>query len=650
VSSNVRRLATSYLSRLLPGRRTSVALWAFDENFYRAQAPEGLQDGQDAFDHYSSEGWRRALDPTPWFSTQAYLEANLDVAAADICPFIHYIEQGRREQRPLQDAGRVTPNPESRESSGPASRSRRGKLPRRRSAEELAHALVDADFYTGMYPDVAAAGLSAGSHFMRYGWAEGRDPNPWFSQSAYLFANSDVRDAGVNPFVHWLGEGRHEQRPLGQRSVSAWGLVLAQKSIEDVAKDWVGERASFHYAVEDVIKKVGARSQEGGKLLVLVGSDDYRHNLGGVQLCLRYEADHFRSAGDDVLYLHPLIPLPMLALDEPPALQPILNGEPLPVVRTEDVATLVREICSRRGRTLNRMVIHGLLGHSPSALVEQAAALRVDVDYWVHDFLAACSGYQLMRNNVTWCGAPPVASTSCGLCTHGRQRSAHIDNFAPLLSYNRLSVCAPSEVAAERWMDATGFPGKVEVVPHGYVAQPAAAAARPRRPGPPTLAFLGHPAYHKGWEEFLMVRKWALSRGDMQLAHLGSDDQSLPGVRFIPVDGSTEGGMTQALLRIGVDAAFLWPLIPETFSLVAHEAIAAGCQIVTNARSGNVVVASERCGRDLTFDDSRQLKRALVTGSLAALLREQPLGPPSDFVWSGLTPARLGASQSEGAR
>ena len=72
--------------------------------------------------------------------------------------------------------------------------------------------LLDVAWYLETNPDVADAGLDAASHFCRFGWQEGRKPNPWFDIEFYLL-NDDVRASGINPLLHYTrigeAEGRH---------------------------------------------------------------------------------------------------------------------------------------------------------------------------------------------------------------------------------------------------------------------------------------------------------------------------------------------------------------------------------------------------------------------------------------------------------
>ncbi len=72
--------------------------------------------------------------------------------------------------------------------------------------------LFEAGWYLATYADVAAAGHEPLSHFLRFGWREGRRPNPYFDPRYYLACNADVRRAGGNPLLHYIGFGEAEGR------------------------------------------------------------------------------------------------------------------------------------------------------------------------------------------------------------------------------------------------------------------------------------------------------------------------------------------------------------------------------------------------------------------------------------------------------
>ena len=512
--------------------------------------------------------------------------------------------------------------------------------------QRLARDLVDEPFYLRRYVDVAESGLRARDHFMDYGWREGRDPNPWFSCSAYLSANPDVRREQVNPFTHWLAVGRRKGRPGGRAAANRWIQVRARHEITSVAESEGEEIAASACSVDEALGQLNRSTiHHQGPIVISVGNNDYLANTGGVEACVAYEARTLAAEGINYLYLHPLVPRQILSPSTATAVRPILNGEPMPAISTEALATLVDGLGSQGAGPAVRLVVHGLLGHSPAALRTAAQAMKLDIDYWVHDYFAVCSSYTLMRNNVSFCAGPPLGSTSCQLCLHGEGRPGHVREVQSLLAVPEVTVLAPSEIAARTWRETPGLSEvTIEILPYGRVRE-STDDVTPRPIGErPTLAFLGYPAFHKGWEVFQQLHPWALSRGDLRLVHLGADDQHLADVEFVEVRGGTNLDMTQAMLATGVDAVLIWPLWPETFSLVTYEALAAGPLVVTNRRSGNVAVAAAAADRAIFFDSVRALERSVVSGQLPRLIRQRSRRNPGRFEWTGLTPARMGTT------
>ncbi len=77
----------------------------------------------------------------------------------------------------------------------------------RREASRIAPYL-DTRYYLENNADVAASGVDAGLHYVKYGWREGRDPSPSFSTNGYLSAHPGVALAGTNPLLHFIeGQG-----------------------------------------------------------------------------------------------------------------------------------------------------------------------------------------------------------------------------------------------------------------------------------------------------------------------------------------------------------------------------------------------------------------------------------------------------------
>jgi hypothetical protein len=391
----------------------------FDVAYYRRTQATDLDRAADAFGHYVQEGWKRGLDPAPWFSTAHYLDDHPDVAHAGLCPFEHYANRGRYERR------RVRPSAASAvaDSNGSPQTVRgastvpgpltNGQTSRRTDPDRLARDLVDEPFYLSRYPDVAAAGMRASEHFMTFGWHEGRDPNPWFSCGAYLVANPDVRREHLNPLLHWIASGRRDNRPGSQTVAHQWIHALSQRDLVSVAANRVrGDPPAAHGVDEALCELKATAIHDGGVIVISVGNDDYLVSTGGIEACVRYEAAELSAAGINYLYLHPLLALPTLNDSRGTAVRPILNGEPMPAISTGDLAALVRGLLSLGARPAERMVVHGLLGHNPAALRAQAQFMNLEIDYW------------------SMTTSPPVRATpSCGTTWHSavllRSRAGH---------------------------------------------------------------------------------------------------------------------------------------------------------------------------------------------------------------------------------
>jgi FkbM family methyltransferase len=78
--------------------------------------------------------------------------------------------------------------------------------------EILKSGLFDGEYYLSTYADVASANVDPLSHFISYGWKEGRNPSESFETNFYLETYSDVKESNVNPLTHYVRFGKKEER------------------------------------------------------------------------------------------------------------------------------------------------------------------------------------------------------------------------------------------------------------------------------------------------------------------------------------------------------------------------------------------------------------------------------------------------------
>ena len=154
----------------LPNRELVLFSGLWDEAFFLSQL-EG-QNEPDPLGRFLSEG---LLDPHPLFCSSFYLQQNPDVRAAGVNALVHFLRHGDAEDR--------WPNP-----------------------------LFSPDWYRRFY-NLPLHSSTLG-HFVIAGASRAAKPHPLFDGDAYIARYADVREARVDPYVHYVRHGAGERRSL----------------------------------------------------------------------------------------------------------------------------------------------------------------------------------------------------------------------------------------------------------------------------------------------------------------------------------------------------------------------------------------------------------------------------------------------------
>lgn len=478
-------------------------------------------------------------------------------------------------------------------------------------------AAFDADFYRARNPDIEEAGLDPLQHFLENGWREGRDPTPDFGVRAYLDANEDIALAGLNPFLHYLTHGRDEGRPLklelGFRHAILHRAVRLEDRIEmERGHDVPGGSAT---------KLAAALKPLGDRLFVTVSHDAYVDRVGGVQLCIQREAAAAAKDGWSRLHLYPAIPALVTDFETvDPVVGLIVDGKKKGLFS----AALVAQALAQRPRPAQtRFAVHSFLGHSVDAVSDVLDAVGARTGFlWLHDQSSLCAGYTLLRNDIAFCGAPPITSMACGVCIYGLRRRVQVAEHAAFLERFDVTVLAPSQAQLDLWRHGAPYrASSAQVHPHAAL-EPTGGAA-PVGDGPLKLAFLGFAADHKGWPIFERLARAYEDNDRYAFLHLGGgapQDGPWTTVAISP-DGSDGPVMTDAVRDLRIDVALILSICPETFSFTAHEAVAGGAAVVAFADSSAVarLAADPTIGR--VVQDEDDLIALFASGGLAPLAR-----------------------------
>jgi hypothetical protein len=454
----------------------------------------------------------------------------------------------------------------------------------------------DDHFYCQRYADIERADVDPLSHYVLIGWKEGRDPTPHFSTRYYLQSNPDVAGAGVEPFWHYVVAGRAEGRRPFSKLFEARTKLFELESLTTLRKTWINPSPEVALdfrgeAVQILIDVMNAAR----RVIVAIGHDHYLRQTGGIQACIGREATIANERGDLYLNLHPVQPLPTLSTAADSADYPMLavvaNGTDLGRARASHLHDLLSNIPTDRVY----LVIHSILGHSPE-YISSLADLCPEKHrfFWAHDYTALCSNFSLFRNVIEFCGAPSPRSNSCFACVHGSEREIHVRRIKDLLLTRSFSILCPSDYVAEFLTGKATYLRHLRriIIPHYKATRKRRRATSGRRTvHPMTVAFLGTPAPHKGWETFLRIVERYGADSAIKFLHLGENSLGKESrIETVPVKVSptSPDAMVDALKELSVHIVVIWPNWPETYSLVTMEALIAGAWVLTNSKSGNV--------------------------------------------------------------
>ena len=74
--------------------------------------------------------------------------------------------------------------------------------------------LFDSDWYLDHYPDVKSSQTDPITHYLLYGFKEGRNPGPAFDVERYYAENRDLKINKTNPLIHYIVYGKAEGRRI----------------------------------------------------------------------------------------------------------------------------------------------------------------------------------------------------------------------------------------------------------------------------------------------------------------------------------------------------------------------------------------------------------------------------------------------------
>lgn len=381
------------------------------------------------------------------------------------------------------------------------------------------------------------------------------------------------------------------------------------------------------------------------KTVVSLSHDCYARVVGGTQIFIADEEKNFRSQGAMYIHLSPLFPQTKL-VEKAPDFPVVVTcqGKVLGWLTAKKLQEILGDL-DRRKDSERELIVHCALGWSVDDIIGIGKAFKPTRSlYWLHDFSSMCPGYNLARNNIQFCGAPPPESLACRVCIYGQERPWHLKQMEGLFSKIKFDVVAPSSKALEIWSAGSSLPHQKTIVHPHWETVPAPERALAKRSGKLRLGFIGYPTALKGWHHFVELATDHAARQVYDFYQFSSPNaERLPEAKFVSTEVTADDRFAAVRVLDGarIDAVLILSPWPETFSFVLFEALAAGCQILCLADSGNVarVVKERKVGK--VFDTIEGLKQYLLDGGAPWLKASRKLARAVDIKPTGTSASLL---------
>jgi FkbM family methyltransferase len=498
---------------------------------------------------------------------------------------------------------------------------------------EIVRSEFDASFYLDMYPDVAAAGLNPLEHYVHQGWWEGRDPNPNFSTRYYLEHFPSVVEAGLNPLYHWVSTGKPS---IGLKGNNELRQILIENCYTNQAIDpavWDAFKTLSPYEFAEALMQ--SLDPKTPRIALSFGHDNYTVIVGGIQNICGVEQTACNANKTSYLQLHPAVHSPEVLGSEHDGryvLGVVLDGAGLGYLRSADLSLSLDILTDHGIKPTITLVIHALMGHSPNFI--STFSERIDSPnafFWLHDYYSLCPSYNLMRNNIQYCNAPPPESGACSVCIYGEERKKHLFQFQDLFNTYDFNILAPSQTALDIWRGRSNLPHRnVRVIPHLHLDQ--VGSKKPVRDNLPLrVAFVGLPRFHKGWKVYSKLVQECKGDDRYSFYLIGKEKRKYPPMnwREVTVLPEDRNAMCAAIAEEEIDVAIFFSIWPETFCISAFESSSSGAYLLTTPDSGNVAAEIENGLPGLILADEAELLQIFETGEIIERVRsEQSKGLP----------------------
>lgn len=282
----------------------------------------------------------------------------------------------------------------------------------------------------------------------------------------------------------------------------------------------------------------------------------------------------------------------------------------------KDILLILHNIINRSN--LLEIHIHHLMSINIKQLHYILKTFNVPIKFYLHDYFTMCLQYNLLKNDMKYCGLGALSKEKCSDCKHYKSSLKYIPIVKDFFEYYRdkVTFISPSEVTRKIWISAyPEFENQVKVIYHqeliGHYYENLNEISDLHTI---KVAFVGAQSSHKGWEKWKeAVNKAYMNKCNSSFYYFGQAASNIHYVKNIQVVFSNDNlnAMVVALRKEAIDVVVLWSICPETYSYTYYESTAANTFIITNEDSGNIAFMVYKNKNGIVLRDEKELEELL---------------------------------------
>jgi len=297
----------------------------------------------------------------------------------------------------------------------------------------------------------------------------------------------------------------------------------------------------------------------------------------------------------------------------------MLNGKNLQILNTDEIVKEL-SIMSTENKQLIGVMIHHLQNVNISKLQKILSSIRkCPILFYLHDFYTACVQYNLLRNDLKFCGSAEIEKEKCSNCRYyisSIESKERLRNLFSTIENDYLFFIAPSNYVLNTWIKAyPEYVEKIHVIGHlEFRGEYSLNKELLNDNDQLNIAYVGASRYTKGWTYWLdAVNAIDLSFHNYHLYKFGNKEPVSNKMTIVPVSIQKDGAdaMINALRKNNIHVAVLNSICPETYSYTFYECLASNVFIITNKDSGNIQAQVRAFQNGIVLDSPIELSDIL---------------------------------------